>query len=98
MFCGDVVVEVDRRNRALGDARATVDALVRIDEHLDAGESRAALAERDGTELVQWHRADDAVAGTDVDARGVTRADTFLGDDVGHVHVTSTHRAFGNCL
>ena len=66
------------------DAGAAVDALVRIDEHLDPGESLAAFAGRNGAELFEGDRSDDAVAGADIDAAGVARADALLGDHVCH--------------
>lgn len=48
-----VVIEVDRGNRALGGARPAVDALVGVDEHLDAGEVLAALGGGHRAELVE---------------------------------------------
>ena len=40
---GHIVIQIDRRDRALRFARTAVDAFVRIDEHLDAREAAAAL-------------------------------------------------------
>ncbi len=84
VFGGHVVVEIDRCHGTLGDARAAVDALIGIDEHLDAGEAGAAFAFRNRSQLVERDGANDAVAGADVDACGVTGSDALLGDDVGH--------------
>jgi hypothetical protein len=44
VFGRHVVVEIDRGDGTLGNARAAVDALIGIDEHLDSGEACAALA------------------------------------------------------
>ncbi|HEY6034347.1 MAG TPA: hypothetical protein VIV58_08810, partial [Kofleriaceae bacterium] len=60
---------VDRSNGALGDARTAVDAVVRVDEHLDTWELFATFGSGHLTELVQRHRPEDAVTGTNVDAR-----------------------------
>ena len=84
MFCGHIVVEIDRRHRAFGDARSAVDAFVWIDEHLDPGEAAAALAVWNRAQLIERNRSDDAVAWTDVDACGVACADALLSDHVCH--------------
>ena len=84
VFGGYVVIEVNRSDRTLGLACAAVDALIWIDEHLDAGESASALGGRHRPKLIERNRPDDAVAGTDVDARGIARADALLGDHVCH--------------
>lgn len=44
VFDRDVVIEIDGRDRTFGYAGAAVDALVRIDEHLDPGEALSTLA------------------------------------------------------
>lgn len=84
MFGGHVIVEIDRGHGTFGNARAAIDALIGIDEHLDPGEARAAFALRDLPQLFKRDRTDDAVAGAYVDARGVTGCDALLRDDVGH--------------
>ena len=84
MFGWNIVVNVDRSDGALVDACTAVDALVRIDEHLDSRESTGAFRFGDLSELLERYRADDAIARADVDARGVTGADALLGDDVRH--------------
>jgi len=93
MLGGHVVVEMDRGDGTFGDARAAIDALIGIDEHLDAGEAAAAFALWNLSQLVERDRANDAVAGADVDARGVTRSNALLGDDVGHALAWITDRA-----
>jgi len=84
MFRRDVIIEVDRRDRALGDAGAAIDAFVRVDEHLDAGEGSAALGCGNLTQFVQWHRPDDAVARTNIDAGGVAGSNALPRNDVCH--------------
>ena len=86
VFRGNVVIEIDRRNRALRFTGAAVDAFVGIDEHLDPRETAAALGRRNLPQLIERNWPDDAVAWADVDARGIARADvawTFgmLADD-----------------
>ena len=53
MLGGHIVLVIDRRLRALGDARTAVDALVGVDEQLHAGERAAALGRRHGAQLVE---------------------------------------------
>src|SRR5215475_4009684 len=98
MLGRDLVVEVDRGDRTCGLARAAVDALVGVDEHLDAGEAVAALGGRDAAELVEWYRAHDAVAWADVDAGGIAGADALLGDHVRHAGWKSMARALSSWL
>ena len=80
----DVGLVEDRVGGTFREARAAVDALVGIDEHLDARQPLATLRRRDGAELVERDRAEDAVARADVDARAVACTDALLGDHVGH--------------
>src|SRR5437868_7901587 len=71
MLGGDGVVEVDCGRRAFDFAGAAVDAFIWVDEHLDAVELATALGGRDLPELIERNGAEDAVAGADVDARGI---------------------------
>ena len=98
MFLRDVIVEIDRRGRAFGNAGAAVDALVGVDEHLDPGEAGSALGGWHLPYLIERDRADDALARTDVHAAGVTRSNALLGDHVRHAPWKSTGRAVGNYL
>lgn len=85
MFGGHVIVEIDRGYGTLGNARAAIDALIGIDEHLDPGKARTAFALGDLPQLFERDRANDAVAWAHVDARGVTGSNALRSDDVGHV-------------
>jgi hypothetical protein len=86
VFVRDVDIEIDRRDGTLGDARAAVDALVRIDEHLDAREASAA-------KLLARDRPEDAVARADIDARGIAGTGALAGDHVCHGLAWSSDRA-----
>ncbi len=90
-----VVIEIDRSDRTLRLARATVDALVRIDIHLDLGEPFASLGWRDGAQLIEWYWPDDAVAGAHVDTACIAGADALLSDHVCHA-VSEEHSACPN--
>lgn len=93
MFGGHVIIEIDRCDRAFGDARAAVDAFIGIDEHLDPGEACAALGLGNLSKFVERDRANDAVTRTDVDACAVAGTNALLGNDVGHASTLSTDRA-----
>lgn len=98
MFCGHIVVEIDRRNGTLGDACPAIGTFIGIDEHLDPGEARASFVFGHLAKFVEGNRTDDAIARTNIDARGVTGADAFLGDDVCHAQIESSGCANCNLL
>jgi hypothetical protein len=85
MLVGDVVIEINRSRGALGHARTAVDALIGIDEHLDAWEPGRSLVDGDLAKLIERNGPDDAIAWADVDAGGIAGADAFLGDHMCHV-------------
>jgi hypothetical protein len=89
----NVIVEIDSGHRALRFARATVDAFVGIYEHLDPWKAAAAFGRGHRPQLIERNRADDAVARTHVDARGVACADALLSDHVCHGRRYSSCRA-----
>ena len=87
MFGGHIIVEIDRRDRTFGDARTAVDALVRVDEHLDPGEACATFGSGNLSEFIERDGTNDAVTRAHVDACAVTGSDALLSNDVGHVPV-----------
>jgi hypothetical protein len=93
VFGGHVIIEIDRGDRALGDARATVDAFIGVDEHLDPWEASAALTLGNLSQFVEGDGTHDAIARANVHACGVTRANALLSNDVGHAKSNSIDRA-----
>jgi hypothetical protein len=93
VFRGNIIVAIDRGDWAFRYARAAVDAFVRIDEHLNARELLSTLSDWSRAKLIERNRSNDAVAWTNVDARGVARADALLSDHVWHVGPESIGRA-----
>jgi hypothetical protein len=80
----NIGVEIDRVDRAFGNACSAIDALVGIDEHLNARKPCPSLGLGNRAQLLEWNRADDAVARTNIDALGVTGSDALFRDDVTH--------------
>ena len=93
MLGGHVIVEIDRCDRTLGDARTAIDALIGVDEHLDPGEAGATFGSGNLSEFIERDGTNDAVTRAHVDACAVTCSDALLGNDIGHVPVLSTGRS-----
>lgn len=93
MLGGYVIIEIDRRLGALGNASTAVDALIGVDKELQTGEYGLSIVGRDRADVIDRNRAEDAVAGADIDAAGIAGTGALLGDHVGHDPPWSSARA-----
>ena len=88
MFRGDIDIEEDRVDWALGCAGTTVDTELRVDEELHAREALTPLCRVYPSNLFDVDGPMDAVHWADVNARGVADSVADIGDDRGHSQVS----------